>query len=114
MVSLVIHLLLTTVLLRVVAYAIKGIEVDGWVPAFLGAVVLAIVNNFIRPIALFLTFPLSLVTLGLFIFVVNAVMLWVVAAVVPGMRIKGFGAALLGSLLLTVLNYLIAAVPLPF
>ena len=114
MTSLAIHLLLTTVLLRVVASAIKGIEVDGWGPAFLGAVVLAVVNNFIRPIALFLTFPLSLVTLGLFIFVVNAVMLWVVAAVVPGMRVKGFGAALLGSLLLTVLNYAVAAIPLPW
>ena len=110
--SFAIHLLLTTLLLRVVAYAIKNIEVDGWGAAFLGAVVLTLVNATVRWVALFLTFPLIFLTLGLFIFVVNAVMLALVAALVPGMRVKGFGAALLGSLLLTVLNFAVAAIGL--
>jgi putative membrane protein len=54
-----------------------------------------------------LTLPLTIVTLGLFLFVVNALMFWLVAALVPGFQIRGFAAALLGSLLLTVLNILI-------
>jgi putative membrane protein len=54
-----------------------------------------------------LTLPLTIVTLGLFLFVVNALMFWLVAALVPGFMVVGFGAALLGSLLLTILNMLI-------
>jgi putative membrane protein len=56
-----------------------------------------------------LTFPLTVLTFGLFLFVVNALMLWFVAALVPGIRIQGFGPALLGSLLLTVLNIAVSA-----
>ena len=56
----------------------------------------------------FPTFPLTIVTLGLFLFVINALMLLLVSALVPGMRVQGFGPALVGSFLLTVLNILIA------
>ena len=59
--------------------------------------------------ALPLTFPLTLLTFGLFLLVVNALMLWLVATLVPGMRIQGFTPALLGSLLLTLLNLAVAA-----
>jgi putative membrane protein len=55
-----------------------------------------------------LTLPITIVTLGLFLLVINALVLWLVAAIVPGVRVKGFGAAFLGALLLTVLNMLIA------
>jgi putative membrane protein len=58
---------------------------------------------------LLLTFPLTVLTFGLFLLVVNALMLWIVAALVPGIRIQGFGPALLGSLLLTVLNLAVSA-----
>jgi putative membrane protein len=61
----------------------------------------------------FLTFPLTILTLGLFLFVINALMLWLTAALVPGFRITGFGPALLGSLLLTLLNVLIGMLIAP-
>jgi len=63
----------------------------------------------VRPVMVFLTLPFTLITFGLFLFVVNALMLWLMAALVPGVRIRGFVPALLGSLLLTLLNIVIAA-----
>jgi putative membrane protein len=61
-----------------------------------------------------LTLPLTIVTLGLFLFVINALMLWLAAALVPGVTVRGFGPALWGSLLLTLLNMLVAIFFAPF
>lgn len=110
MIAFVAHLLLTAALLLLVAHLVKGVEVSGWGPAILGALVLGLVNAVVRPVMVFLTFPLTVLTLGLFLFVINALMLWLAAALVPGIRVKGFTAALLGSLLLTALNVLISLV----
>jgi len=109
MIAFILHLLLTAALLLIVAHLISGIEVRGWGPAIVGALALGIVNAFVRPIMILLTLPLTILTFGLFLFVVNALMLWLALALVPGIRVSGFGSALLGSLLLTVLNLLIAA-----
>ena len=103
------HLILTALALLLVAKVVRGVQVEGFGPALLGALVLGIVNAIVRPVMVFLTLPLTLVTFGLFLFVVNALMLWLMAALVPGVRIQGFLPALLGSLLLTVLNIVIAA-----
>jgi putative membrane protein len=86
---------------------VGGVQVSGFGAALIGALILGFVNAFVRPVMILLTLPLTIVTLGLFLFVLNAFMLWLVAALVPGFQISGFGAALLGSLLLTVLNILI-------
>lgn len=102
------HLLITAALLLLVAGAVRGVVVSGWGPAFLGALVLGLVNAFVRPLMILLTLPLTVLTFGLFLLVINALVLWLVAAIVPGIKIEGFGAALLGSLLLTVLNLLVA------
>jgi len=67
------------------------------------------VNAFVRPLMILLTLPLTVLTFGVFPIVVSAFMLWLVAALVPGIRVHGFGAALLGSLLLTLLNLGVAA-----
>jgi putative membrane protein len=103
------HLVLTAALLLLVANLVRGVEVEGWGAALLGAIVLGLVNAFVRPIMLVLTLPLTVLTFGLFLLVVNALMLWLVAALVPGVRVQGFGPALLGSLLLTLLNLAIAS-----
>ena len=108
MTAFLLHLVLTAVALIVVAHAVDGVHVSGFSAAVIGALALGLVNAFVRPVMILLTLPLTLLTLGLFLFVVNAMMLWLVAALVPGMQIGGFGAALLGSLLLTALNLLIA------
>jgi putative membrane protein len=103
------HLLLTAALLLLVANLVRGVEVEGWGSALLGALALGLVNAFVRPLMVVLTFPLTILTFGLFLLVVNALMLWLVAAMVPGIRVQGFGPALLGSLLLTLLNLAVAA-----
>jgi putative membrane protein len=105
--SFLLHLVLTAIALLVVANVVSGVQVSGLASALIGALILGLVNAFVRPVMILLTLPLTIVTLGLFLFVVNALMFWLVAALVPGFQIRGFGAALLGSLLLTVLNILI-------
>ena len=102
-----VHLILTAALLLVVARVVTGVQVQGWGPAILAALLLGIVNAIVRPLMVLLTFPLTILTLGLFLFVINALMLWLTAALVPGFRIAGFAPALLASLLLTLLNVLI-------
>jgi putative membrane protein len=108
MMGFLLHLILTAALILLVANLVRGIEVGGWGTALLAALVLGLVNAVVRPLMVFLTFPLTIVTLGLFLFVINALMLLLVSALVPGMRVQGFGPALVGSFLLTVLNILIA------
>lgn len=108
MIEFIAHLLLTAALLLLVANVVRGVQIKSWGSAFLGAIALGFVNAFIRPIMIFLTLPLTVLTFGFFLLIVNALMLWFVAALVPGIRIQGFGAALLGSLLLTLLNIAVA------
>jgi putative membrane protein len=103
------HLLITAALLLLVASLVSGVQVEGWGPALLGAVVLGLVNAFVRPLMVLLTLPLTILTFGLFLLVVNALMLSLVASLVPGIRVQGFGPALLGSLLLTLLNIAVAS-----
>ncbi len=103
------HLVVTAALLLIVANLVSGVQVQGWGAAILGALALGLVNAFVRPLMILLTLPLTVLTFGLFLLVVNAFMLWLVAALVPGIRVHGFGAALLGSLLLTLLNLGVAA-----
>jgi putative membrane protein len=100
-------LLLTATLLLVVASLVRGIEVKSFGSALIGALVLGIANALIKPIMVLLTLPLTIVTFGLFVLVINALMLWLAAALVSGIRVNGFAAAFFGSLLLTVLNLVI-------
>jgi putative membrane protein len=98
------HLIVTAALLLLVAYFVRGVHVQGWGSALIGALVLGFVNAVVRPLMVLLTLPFTVLTFGLFLLVVNALMLWLVAALVPGIRIEGFVPALLGSLTLTLLN----------
>ena len=107
------HLIITAALILIVARLVPGIQVEGWGSAFIGALVLGLVNSFIRPVMIFLTFPLTVLTLGLFLLIINAFMLWLVAALVPGIRLRSFGSAILGSLLLSLLNLAVAALIAP-
>jgi len=98
------HLILTAALLLLVSNLVSGVHVQGWGSALIGALVLGFVNAVVRPLMVLLTLPFTILTFGLFLLVVNALMLWLVAALVPGIRVQDFGAALLGSLVLTLLN----------
>jgi putative membrane protein len=104
-----VHLLVSAGLLLVVSHVVHGIELRDWVAALLAALVLGIVNAIVRPILVILTLPLTIVTLGLFLLVVNALMLQLASYFVPGFRVAGFGAALWGSVLLALLNLGVSA-----
>jgi putative membrane protein len=110
MVELLARLVINAVLLLLVSRLVPGFYVEGWGSAFIGAIVLGVVNFFVRPVMVILTLPLTLLTLGLFLLVVNALMLWLVSGLVPGIHLRGFGSALLGSLLFSLLNLAISAV----
>jgi putative membrane protein len=109
MAELLAHLVITAALLLLVARIVPGVHVEGWGAAFIGAMVLGLVNSFVRPFMVLLTLPLTVLTLGLFLLVVNAFMLGLVSMLVPGIHLKGFGSAILGSLLLSLLNLAITA-----
>ena len=98
------HLILTAALLLLVANLVRGVQVQGWGSALVGAIVLGFVNAIIRPLMVLFTLPFTILTFGLFLLVVNAMVLWLVAILVPGIRVQGFGPAFLGSLVLTFLN----------
>ena len=101
------HLIVTAALLLLVANAVRGVRIKGALSAVLAALALGLVNAIVRPVAVLLTLPVTLVTFGLFLLVVNGLMLKLTAAVVPGFRIRGLMPAIWGSLVLTLLNLLI-------
>jgi putative membrane protein len=89
------------------AQVVPGITLRGkplW-PALLAGLVLALVNAVVRPVLKVLTLPLTLLTLGLFLFVLNAFCLWLTSAIVPGFDVQGFWAAFLGALLISVVSW---------
>jgi putative membrane protein len=85
---------------------LPGFRVEGWIPALWAAVVLAAVNTVLKPILFVLTLPLTILTLGLFLFVLNAICLWIAALLVPGFAIRDLGTALVASLILAVVGML--------
>ena len=101
------HLILTAALLLLVANLVRGVQVQGWGSALVGAIVLGFVTAIIRPLMVLFTLPFTILTFGLFLLVVNAMVLWLVAILVPGIRVQGFGPAFLGSLVLTFLNMVV-------
>jgi len=96
------RLLVISVGLMIASGLVSGIEFSGLAPLFFAAFVLGCVNAVIRPIVVFLTIPFTLVTLGCFLFVVNAAMLGLTAFLVPGFFVAGFGAALFGSIIVSI------------
>lgn len=88
----------------VLSQILPGFRVTGWVPALIGAVVLAVLNAILKPILWVLTLPFIIVTLGLFLFIINAIVLWVTSLLVPGFLIDGLIPALLASLILSVVS----------
>ena len=92
--------------LLLVAYLYPGVHVAGFGTALVAALVLGLVNAVIRPILVVLTLPVTILTLGLFLFVINALLFWLAATLVSGFTVTGFGAALLGSILYSVITLL--------
>ena len=104
-----VRLIVNAAALWVAAQLVPGIVVTGLVPLLLAALVLGLINAIVRPVLLVLTFPLTLVTLGLFIFVLNAFCLWLTSRLVPGFEVQTFWSAFLGSLVISVVSLLLTA-----
>jgi putative membrane protein len=103
------RLVINAAALWVAAQLIGGIVVTGLTPLLLAALVLGLINAVVRPVLLILTLPLTLLTLGLFIFILNAFCLWLTSRIVPGFDVQTFGAALLGSLVVSLVSWLLTA-----
>jgi putative membrane protein len=103
------RLLLNAVAIVIAAWFVPGVHVTGPGPALIAGVLLGLVNALVRPLLLLLTLPFTLLTLGLFIFVVNAICFGLTAALVPGFTLDGFLAAFLGALVVTIVSWLLSA-----
>jgi putative membrane protein len=99
--------LLLAAALLFVAYIYDGVTLNGYQAALIAAFVIGLLNTFVKPILVILTLPVTVVTIGLFLFVINALMFWAAASVLDGFNVTGFKAALIGSLIYSVLSYLI-------
>ena len=94
------------------AWLIPGIEVDGFKSALLVVVIMALINIFIKPLLVLITLPINLLTLGLFIFVINALLLLLLGRIAPGFEVDGFLSAFLGSVVISFLGALISSIEL--
>ena len=99
MLKLVVRWLLLAAALLLVAYLYPGVTVASFGAAMIAALVLGLLNTVVRPLLVLLTLPVTLLTLGLFLFVINALMFWAAAGVLSGFNVTGFAAALIGSLI---------------
>lgn len=107
MLKLIVKWLLSASALLFVAYVYSGVEVRSFTAAMLAAVVIGLLNAVVRPVLVVLTLPVTVLTLGLFLFVINALVFWAAAAVLDGFGVRSFWAALLGSLIYTALGVVI-------
>ena len=99
MLSLIARWIVNAAALLLVAYLYPGVAVTSFFAAMVAALILGLVNAVVRPILVLLTLPVTVLTLGLFLFVINALLFWLVAEIVQGFQVTGFVAALVGSIL---------------
>jgi putative membrane protein len=97
--KIIIRWLLLSAALLLVANIYSGVQVSSFAAAMVAALVLGLLNTLVRPVLVLLTFPVTLLTLGLFLFVINAAMFWMASYVLEGLQVAGFAAALIGSVL---------------
>jgi len=101
--------LLSAVALLAVAYLYKGVQVNSFGSALIAAAVIGLLNMVVRPVLVVLTLPVTIVTLGLFLFVINALLFWAASGLLAGFQVSGFVAALIGSLIYSLLGLIIEA-----
>ncbi|MBW2451616.1 MAG: phage holin family protein [Deltaproteobacteria bacterium] len=109
MYGLIIRWFILSVAIVVAAYLFPGIHVKSFGTALVAALVLGILNAFFRPILIILTLPINVLTLGLFTFVINAFLLMMTSGVIGGLVVNGFGSALLGSLIISIVSWLLSS-----
>jgi putative membrane protein len=101
--------LINAVALLALKYLLPSISVDSFMAALIAALILGLINTFIRPLFILLTLPVTLLTLGLFIFVVNGLLFWFVGSFVPGFHVAGFWPAVFGAILYSIISWALSA-----
>lgn len=104
-----IRVLVNVVAIYVASRIVPGIEISGWWAALGAGLVLGLINAIVRPVLVVLTFPVTLLTLGLFLLVLNGFCLWLTSALVTGFVVRDFWAAFLGALLVSVVSWVLTA-----
>ncbi len=110
--GLIIKWLLNGVAIVITAYLLPGVTLTGFGAALITALVLGLINTFIKPVLMLLTLPLNILTLGLLTFVINALLIMLTSALVSGFTVHGFGWALLFSLVLSIVSYILNVIVL--
>lgn len=104
----VLKILLSSVAVVLTAYLLPGVAVDGFATAIIIAVILSLLNVTVKPLLIILTIPITVVTLGIFLLVINAIIVLIASSLVGGFVVDGFWWALLFSLLLSIVNALLS------
>ena len=104
MIKTILYFVLIAAVMLGLSRLLPGFVVTGWGAALWAAVVLALMNTIVKPILFVLTLPFTILTLGLFLFVLNAIVLWLTSLLVPGFTVHGFGTTFLAALILTVVS----------
>lgn len=104
MIRIIARWVLNALALYIVARILPGIHLSDFGSALIAVLVIGLVNALVKPILFLLTLPVTVLTLGLFTFILNALMLMLASAITPGFKIDGFGTALLGSILLSIVT----------
>ena len=105
--------LINAVALIALPYIFRSISVDSFFTAVLVAVVLGLINTLIRPLLVLLTLPVTLLTLGLFIFVINGLLFWAVGSFMPGFHVDGFWAGVFGAIVYSLISWALASLLMP-
>jgi len=99
--------IILTVSIIIASYLLEGIHISGFFSAFFAAPALGILNALFRPLLLILTLPINVLTLGLFTFIINALMLKMASGIIPGFEVHGFWTAVIGSLIISIISWLL-------
>lgn len=107
--GLLIRWLVLTVAIMVASYLMEGIYVSGFFSAFFAAAILGILNAFFRPVLIILTLPINILSLGLFTFIINAMLLKMASSIIAGFEVYGFWSAVFGSLIISLVSWLLSS-----
>jgi len=105
--KLIIELFIKAFVLLITTRIVPGFSIDSWTSALIVAFILGVLNIFIKPILLFLTLPVTILTLGLFMFVINALLLIIASKLVSGFQIESFGTAIIAAVVITIISSLV-------
>ena len=106
---LLLHWLVNALALLALPYVFTTIKVDSFTTALIAALVLGLINTLIRPLLVLLTLPVTIVTLGLFIFVINGLLFWAVGSFMPGFHVGGFWSGVFGAIVYSVISWILSA-----